>query len=56
MRWRPSTVQTIKMGADADGRLVAIKHHAIEATSTYEDYQKPSSTGRALPTNATMSP
>lgn len=40
MRWRPSTVQTIEMGADADGRLVAIKHHAIEATSTYEDYQE----------------
>ncbi|WP_165214300.1 xanthine dehydrogenase family protein molybdopterin-binding subunit [Affinirhizobium pseudoryzae] len=40
MRWRPATVQTVQMGADADGRLVSIKHHAIEATSTYEDYQE----------------
>ena len=37
---RPETVQRIALGADADGKLQAIKHEAIATTSRFEDYQE----------------
>lgn len=40
MRWRPATVQNVKMAADAEGHLVAILHDAVAATSEHEDYQE----------------
>jgi xanthine dehydrogenase YagR molybdenum-binding subunit len=41
MGWRPDTLQTVALSADADGRLTSISHHAIQATSQFEDYQEP---------------
>jgi xanthine dehydrogenase YagR molybdenum-binding subunit len=35
---RPYTVQDVALGADANGTLTAMKHHAIAATSQFEDY------------------
>ena len=37
---RPLTLQTLSLGAEADGRLTAIMHDAIQETSTFEDYQE----------------
>ncbi len=37
---RPETVNTVSLGADADGKLTAIRHSAIAATSRYEDHQE----------------
>ncbi|RUX42737.1 xanthine dehydrogenase family protein molybdopterin-binding subunit, partial [Mesorhizobium sp. M4A.F.Ca.ET.050.02.1.1] len=36
--YRPHTVQRVALGADKDGRLVAIAHEAYQETSTYEEY------------------
>jgi xanthine dehydrogenase YagR molybdenum-binding subunit len=38
--YRPDTLQTVSLSADADGRLSSIRHHAVAGTSTYEDYQE----------------
>ena len=38
--YRPETLQTVALGADADGRLVAVRHDAVAGTSVYEDYQE----------------
>lgn len=38
--YRPDTVQTVALGADADGRLRAVRHAAVAGTSTFEDYQE----------------
>lgn len=35
---RPATVQTVALGASADGKLTALNHDAIAATSQFEDY------------------
>ena len=40
---RPSTVNKIKLGATADGKLVGIRHDAIQNTSMMEDYTENSS-------------
>ncbi len=40
LSWRPSCVQTVSLAADADGRLEAVMHHAVHATSRHEDYQE----------------
>lgn len=40
LTWRPATIQQMAMAADESGRLVSIMHHAVEATSQYEDYQE----------------
>ncbi|MDO1581541.1 xanthine dehydrogenase family protein molybdopterin-binding subunit [Rhizobium oryzicola] len=40
LTWRPATVQTVSMAADDEGHLTAIMHHAVQATSLYEDYQE----------------
>lgn len=40
LTWRPATVQRVSMAADAQGKLTAILHHAVQATSKYEDYQE----------------
>ena len=37
---RPETIQTIALGAELDGKLTAIKHHAVGATSHHEDHQE----------------
>src|SRR4029079_17459904 len=34
---RPHPIQTIALGASADGKLQAIRHQAVSNTSTYED-------------------
>ncbi len=38
--YRPATLQTIRMGANADGKLNAIVHEATAQTSTYEDFME----------------
>jgi xanthine dehydrogenase YagR molybdenum-binding subunit len=38
--YRPDTLQRIALGADAEGRLLAIRHDAVAGTSTYEDHQE----------------
>ena len=40
LTWRPATVQRVRMGADENGRLIAVLHDAVQATSLYEDYQE----------------
>ena len=40
LSWRPSSVQTVALAADADGHLAAVIHHALHATSRHEDYQE----------------
>lgn len=37
---RPATVQNIRLGASADGKLTAMNHDAIGATSQFEDYME----------------
>ena len=39
---RAPTRQTLRMGTDADGRFTAIDHHALTASSTYDDFFEPS--------------
>ena len=39
---RPTTVQHIKLGAGADGKLLALQHDVIEHTSVMEDFLEPS--------------
>jgi xanthine dehydrogenase YagR molybdenum-binding subunit len=47
--YRPSTWQKISIGADAEGNLVGITHHAIGQTSTYEDFaESPTGLTRSL--------
>jgi xanthine dehydrogenase YagR molybdenum-binding subunit len=38
---RAPTRQTIRIGADSDGALTAIDHHAKTATSTFDDFFEP---------------
>jgi xanthine dehydrogenase YagR molybdenum-binding subunit len=40
MNHRPETRQIVKMGAEPSGKLCAIQHDAVAATSHYEDYQE----------------
>jgi xanthine dehydrogenase YagR molybdenum-binding subunit len=40
LTWRPTTIQTVPLAADEDGLLQSVMHHAVQATSTYEDYQE----------------
>ena len=37
---RPETFQTVALAADRDGKLAAVSHEAVAATSTFEDYQE----------------
>ena len=37
---RPLAIQTVSLGAEADGRLTAIIHDSVQETSTFEDYQE----------------
>ena len=39
--YRPQTIQTLSLGAEQDGSLVALKHEAITNASRFEDYQEP---------------
>ncbi|KQT45400.1 aldehyde oxidase [Methylobacterium sp. Leaf456] len=38
--YRSEAVQTVSLGADRSGKLQALKHDAVQGTSTYEDYQE----------------
>jgi xanthine dehydrogenase YagR molybdenum-binding subunit len=40
LTWRPSSIQTVSLAADDKGRLQSVMHHALHATSRYEDYQE----------------
>ena len=40
MGYRPETIQTVSLGADAEGRLESLAHEAIANTSGFEDYQE----------------
>lgn len=40
LTWRPSSIQTVSLAADGEGRLQSVMHHAVHATSRYEDYQE----------------
>jgi xanthine dehydrogenase YagR molybdenum-binding subunit len=37
---RPETINRVALGAGSDGRLLAVRHDAVAATSRYEDYQE----------------
>jgi xanthine dehydrogenase YagR molybdenum-binding subunit len=39
--YRPQTIQTLTLGAEDDGSLVALKHDAVANASRFEDYQEP---------------
>jgi xanthine dehydrogenase YagR molybdenum-binding subunit len=39
--YRPETIQTLTLGTEEDGSLVAVRHDAIANTSRFEDYQEP---------------
>lgn len=38
--YRPHTLQRVALGANADGTVTAIMHHALANTSQFEDYQE----------------
>lgn len=38
--YRPETIQHVKIGADADGKLQAIVHEATSQTSNYEEFRE----------------
>ena len=38
--YRPETIQAVSIGADRDGKLTAIRHHATAVTSHFEDHQE----------------
>ena len=38
--YRSEAIQTVALGADRSGKLTALKHDAVQGTSTYEDYQE----------------
>ncbi|MGU3421863.1 xanthine dehydrogenase family protein molybdopterin-binding subunit [Methylobacterium sp. D54C] len=38
--YRSEALQTIALGAEPDGRLMALRHDAVQGTSQYEDYQE----------------
>ncbi|WP_457090996.1 xanthine dehydrogenase family protein molybdopterin-binding subunit [Microvirga sp. P5_D2] len=38
--YRPETINTVGLGANPDGHLVAMKHDAVAVTSRFEDYQE----------------
>ncbi|QQR38051.1 xanthine dehydrogenase family protein molybdopterin-binding subunit [Devosia rhizoryzae] len=40
LSYRPITLQKLSLGADSTGKLLALKHHAVQATSMFEDYQE----------------
>ena len=40
LSYRPETIQTVKLGANAEGKLQALKHHAVAGTSSFEDHQE----------------
>ena len=37
---RPETINILSLGAGADGRLTSVQHHAVAATSQFEDHQE----------------
>lgn len=40
--YRPQTEQTLRLGADASGKLVAIRHDSLTQTSTFDEFVEPS--------------
>ncbi|WP_172327569.1 xanthine dehydrogenase family protein molybdopterin-binding subunit [Mangrovicoccus sp. HB161399] len=38
---RGATKQTLKLGIDGEGRLTALSHHAVAATSAFDDFLEP---------------
>jgi xanthine dehydrogenase YagR molybdenum-binding subunit len=38
--YRPETINTVGLGANPDGTLLAMKHDAVAVTSRFEDYQE----------------
>jgi xanthine dehydrogenase YagR molybdenum-binding subunit len=41
--YRPDTIQKVALGAQRDGRLVAIRHETLSQTSRFDDFTEPSS-------------
>jgi xanthine dehydrogenase YagR molybdenum-binding subunit len=41
---RPKTIQTIALGATADGKLTAIRHDVVSETSRFDEFVEPSAT------------
>ncbi|NNM72379.1 xanthine dehydrogenase family protein molybdopterin-binding subunit [Enterovirga aerilata] len=37
---RPHALQTIRLGADEEGRLMSVRHDVVQSTSQFEDYQE----------------
>ncbi|MDB5589993.1 xanthine dehydrogenase family protein molybdopterin-binding subunit [Enterovirga sp.] len=40
LSYRPHSLQTVKLGADRNGKLNAVIHAAVSGTSRFEDYQE----------------
>ena len=38
--YRPETIQSVTLGAEADGEITSIRHHATAGTSHFEDHQE----------------
>ena len=38
--YRANTFQTVRLGADRDGKLRSMEHHAVAGTSQFEDHQE----------------
>ncbi|WP_411903837.1 xanthine dehydrogenase family protein molybdopterin-binding subunit [Methylorubrum thiocyanatum] len=38
--YRSEALQTVSLGADRSGKLTALRHDAVQGTSSYEDYQE----------------
>ncbi|WP_138469608.1 xanthine dehydrogenase family protein molybdopterin-binding subunit [Poseidonocella sp. HB161398] len=38
---RGATRQTLRLGTDAEGRLTALAHHSVSATSSFDDFLEP---------------
>ena len=41
---RPRTIQSLALGCDAEGRLVALRHDTVSETSQFDDFVEPSAT------------
>ena len=37
---RPHVLQTIRLGADEEGKLLSLRHDVVQSTSQFEDYQE----------------
>ena len=53
---RGGTRQTLRLGADKDGKLTALDHHTKTSSSTYDDWPKAASRASASGRRAPLTP